>query len=998
MAADWSRSETISSPDEIVIEYSTTNAQGQSEKKEVVLISTPRSLNTVYHAPVTYTDAEGKQQTREVITRKVDEKRTTVAAVNPAYIVWRLSQGLGLPVGDVFNITETTYEYVVSTEGPRVVREQVSDYMTEWQLAGSLAIEKYNNYEPTADRFECNRTVTLYDEWTGPNGRAVTRRRISRWASLGLSQEGSQAVQRKLKSIKSFLSAAQDLTGANLEAVVNSSKRLIFEGTEVQIETGKLPVPEMPSAADRVADEIVNGSDTTDTNGNGIPDWAQYDPSDPFDVDNNGDGISDWVDLESLYEPDDNERRTNNDFTFDDQVSQQALDFDPATGLPIDPISGLPAKAIGSFQVDSSGRLINPATGQPYNPPITVAIDPVTGRPIDTGLGLLINPATGDIFNPPRFARVDPDSGLPIFAGDSVTATYEMPFAPDDTIEFVDGVRTLVPGGSEDAAELFGEVEAALDYGHAYGQNIVTAFGEMPTLTLAPIYIQLAGVEGAFLMDSVTYAWGSDGMVVSSDLMLLGVTGRYGNTTPSASWLRVPVPVASLRQINTAGTIEASPQKANTIAIPGGFDARNPAATLAALPTNGTDVFREWRDGDQLAQPVIKIKRNRLFTKPILKVGEFSYSLIPSSESAVLMTQPVLDFVWMVGVASPSAAVAVAAFAPSIRTGASIKPPAAVVSVAGRAPIVSNATVVAVPAALIAVAGRAPDQVGRPRTEINAPSAIVVLAASAPVVASQINVIVPAATMAVAGVVPTIYDADALKYIGAVEAADGQALEVSLYAAIDAFVRGCKQDGTWNAIKVCCILAGARTLSGALVPLKGTAPTSYGFVSSDYNRKTGLIGNGTSKYLDGNRANNADPQNNQHLAAYMSSGQVSSIGGIIGNARSNGSYIYDEVSTWFTSRGGGEFFATGTDTSFVGLSRSASGSFVSRKAGTNTTRTQTSGNPDGGNIYVFALNGSSGAYLFSSSRLAFYSAGESLTLSALDSRVSTLLLAIGTAI
>ena len=115
------------------------------------------------------------------------------------------------------------------------------------------------------------------------------------------------------------------------------------------------------------------------------------------------------------------------------------------------------------------------------------------------------------------------------------------------------------------------------------------------------------------------------------------------------------------------------------------------------------------------------------------------------------------------------------------------------------------------------------------------------------------------------------YDTDAGNYIQAVEVADGQALEPATRQAINNFVIGCKQDGIWNAIKASCILSGARTLNGALQPLVGTAPTNVGglFVSGDYTRKTGLVGDGSTKYLDSNRNNNADPQNSKHLAVYI---------------------------------------------------------------------------------------------------------------------------------
>jgi hypothetical protein len=88
------------------------------------------------------------------------------------------------------------------------------------------------------------------------------------------------------------------------------------------------------------------------------------------------------------------------------------------------------------------------------------------------------------------------------------------------------------------------------------------------------------------------------------------------------------------------------------------------------------------------------------------------------------------------------------------------------------------------------------------------------------------------------------FDPDAAAYLRAVEAADGQALETPVKRAVDDFFRGCKADGTFSAIKAACLLCGARTLAGALVPLAGTAPTNNNFVDADYNRETGLSGMG----------------------------------------------------------------------------------------------------------------------------------------------------------
>ena len=234
------------------------------------------------------------------------------------------------------------------------------------------------------------------------------------------------------------------------------------------------------------------------------------------------------------------------------------------------------------------------------------------------------------------------------------------------------------------------------------------------------------------------------------------------------------------------------------------------------------------------------------------------------------------------------------------------------------------------------------------------------------------------------------FDPDALAYIAAVEAADGQSLESGTRLAINTFINGCKTDGIWDAIKASCILAGARTLSGALVPLRGTAPTNFNFVSGDYNRKTGLSGNSSTKYLNSNRNNNADPQNSKHLSVFRST-QIQQAGLIGNNTTTNGSsWLYDgtaadtirlnnnpSVSLPFTA-----FPSTG----FIGASRSNSSQISYRFSGTTATASSASQTPLNENITVFR-----GVNQYTGSRMTFYSIGEHLDLAALDSRISTLM-------
>jgi hypothetical protein len=67
-------------------------------------------------------------------------------------------------------------------------------------------------------------------------------------------------------------------------------------------------------------------------------------------------------------------------------------------------------------------------------------------------------------------------------------------------------------------------------------------------------------------------------------------------------------------------------------------------------------------------------------------------------------------------------------------------------------------------------------------------------------------------------------DPDALAYLAAVAAADGAPVETAVATAVDDFFRGIKADGTFSAIRSACLLCGARTLAGALVPLKNEGP------------------------------------------------------------------------------------------------------------------------------------------------------------------------------
>jgi hypothetical protein len=191
-------------------------------------------------------------------------------------------------------------------------------------------------------------------------------------------------------------------------------------------------------------------------------------------------------------------------------------------------------------------------------------------------------------------------------------------------------------------------------------------------------------------------------------------------------------------------------------------------------------------------------------------------------------------------------------------------------------------------------------------------------------------------------------------------------------------------------------MAGARTLNGALVPLKGAALTNFNFISGDYNRKTGLLGNGSTKYLNSNRADNVSPQNSNHASVYSTTAPTVS-GNLIGGGGAVNSAFTQifSSSTFAVGPRNRDSNPTSYGTSgllgFGGNSRSGSANYSIRFNGSNTTVTATSLSPTANNLFVFARNNNGTVGNYTNARLAFYSIGESLDLALLDARVTQLI-------
>jgi hypothetical protein len=246
------------------------------------------------------------------------------------------------------------------------------------------------------------------------------------------------------------------------------------------------------------------------------------------------------------------------------------------------------------------------------------------------------------------------------------------------------------------------------------------------------------------------------------------------------------------------------------------------------------------------------------------------------------------------------------------------------------------------------------------------------------------------------------FDPDAAAYISAVQQADQQTLEMPVKEAFNTFVLKLKSDSLWNSINAAVILAGARTLTGALVPLKGSAPTSYNFVSGDYNRKTGLIGDGSTTYIDTNIAHNVQTLNNAHISLFVSqlptAGTRTLLRSASGCVTAIGQDTNPDPNTWFIHDTGSSVPRfTDSGTGFKAVARSNSSNFIRRSIASIATiaRTASATSPGAGTFNVFQ---SSTGTAYADARIAFYSIGANLNLALLDFHVTSLYNAISDAI
>ena len=251
------------------------------------------------------------------------------------------------------------------------------------------------------------------------------------------------------------------------------------------------------------------------------------------------------------------------------------------------------------------------------------------------------------------------------------------------------------------------------------------------------------------------------------------------------------------------------------------------------------------------------------------------------------------------------------------------------------------------------------------------------------------------------------FDPDAADYFTRI-VASGSSISVDNKAAVNTLFLALKTQSIWTLISELYLFAGVDNLTGCLVKAKGSGSLSNtNFAGGDHNRTTGLLGNGSSKYLNTGLANNALSGTSNHIFVEGSGFETSGDripAGVYNGGPATTLFILDFYSASIFSRayrsasgaiGAVPRITTGliTSGSLCGTRTSASSASIYQNGSLSNNNT-TSVSPAFSTrpIFVFALNniGSPGGY--TAARLRAVSIGSGLS----DAQASSLNAAIAT--
>lgn len=245
-------------------------------------------------------------------------------------------------------------------------------------------------------------------------------------------------------------------------------------------------------------------------------------------------------------------------------------------------------------------------------------------------------------------------------------------------------------------------------------------------------------------------------------------------------------------------------------------------------------------------------------------------------------------------------------------------------------------------------------------------------------------------TAKAAGGPPPSYDADAQAMFDA-RAALGDDPSAPYKQAISDYVTAIKAvSGLWADIVQLIVFAGATTIAGALVPIKGASPTNVSLVNADVALKTGAKGDASAKYIQTGYSGTVagTGQNDFHAYGYyteMPSTNGTALFGQGGATTTGGTMILYGTganNTNLKCRNSAADAVTGnTGVGGYGVNRTASANYQAKRAGTTSTVTRGSQSVPARRMHILARtdNSADTPTNFSDARILVWAMGSGIT-------------------
>lgn len=133
----------------------------------------------------------------------------------------------------------------------------------------------------------------------------------------------------------------------------------------------------------------------------------------------------------------------------------------------------------------------------------------------------------------------------------------------------------------------YARTQRSIAYGNRYGMSLQLVPWVMPRYPLEPIYLDLAGVVGAYRTNGITVAFDSNGVVANVDALLVGGVGGTGS-----AYFPVPSTVTSLPAAPSSTTTpDVLPW--SSIPVPPDFDPASPGDVLETIPSQDAVEYPE---------------------------------------------------------------------------------------------------------------------------------------------------------------------------------------------------------------------------------------------------------------------------------------------------------------------------------------------------------------------------------------------------------------------